>query len=371
YDANNEALFVLDGEDWGITHIYRYDKDKKRVLLKTIKGVVKSIALMDNKVVFRDIDNQLKAFPVDSPLDVEVIYSSPLSAISHPHINATGDTITYAKGTFHKSSIFRYDLKTGVRHEVIAANEKLKLPKATDKEVLVVARVEGIYQIYVYANNTRNQLSNFKVNHNIINYASAPDKRWLAIYFADGTGLYRRSKKGLTQVQWFKGLSHRGFSPSSQRLLLSQLQDVDSGLSRIVEYDLSQYHQTGKVESTGIAVKDAAFGAYWDDGFIYTPSDKKGLYRLKVGKMTVINETIEPASPDSFCFTDTHVYLLTQDHQIVGVELETGLITVLPDILYGEFSISQNSIFHLEQSAGHMDIIVGDIIKNRISYSNF
>ena len=370
YDSNKETLFVLDGEDWGTTHIYRYGKDKKRVLLKTIKGVVKSITLMDNKVVFRDINNQLKAFRVDDPLDVEVIYSSPLSAISHPHINVTGSTIAYAKGNFYKSSIFRYDLKTGVRHEVMAATERLELPKATDKEVLVVARAEGIYQIYVYANNTRTQLSNFKVNHNIINYASSPDKRWLAIYFADGTRLYRRDQKGLIEVEWFKRLTHPGFSQSSQRLLLSQLQDFDSGQSRIVEYDLSQYHQTGKVESTDITVKDAAFGAYWDDGFIYTPSDKKGLYRLKVGKMTVINETIEPASPDSFCFTDTHVYLLTQDHKIVGVELQTGAVTVLPDILYGDFSISQNSIFHLEQSAGHMDIIVGDIIKNRISYNN-
>ncbi len=368
YDIASETLLVMEGDEWSMSHIYRYGKNKQLVWLKTTKEVLKSISLLDNKVVFKDVDNQVKAFLIDDPTEIEVIYSHPLERISYPQVNVGGDKITYATGSYLKSSVHRYDLTNGSISETIAAKDKLELPKASEKEVLVVSSSSGIYQIYSYANNNRTQLTNFKVNHKIINYATSPNRRWLAIHFVQGTKLYQRDEKGLTQVQFFESMTHPGFSPKSQRLLLSDAQGgalgVESGLARLVDFDLSKFHQTGRIETSGTTIKDAAFGAYSADGIVYTPANSKGLYLYKVGDISVINESIEPA-PESFGFTSSHVYLLTKDETMLEVALDTGEVRVLPTDLYGEFSVNQNSIFFLSETPGHMDIIIGDIIKNQ------
>lgn len=364
YDRASETLFVMDGGEWSTSHIYRYGQDKQRVLLKTTQEVLKSLSLLGNKVVFKDVDNQIKTFLIDDPTEVEVMYSHPLDRISYPNVNASGDKITYVAGAYLRSSVHRYDLTNGSISETIAAKDKLELPKASEKEVLVVSGNSGIYQIYAYANNTRTRLSNFKVNHKIINFASSPNRRWLAIHFGQGTQLYQRDEKGLTLVESFETMTNPGFSPNSERLLLSDSQGGTSGIARLVDFDLSKFHQTGSIETSGTTIKDAAFGAYSADGIVYTPANTKGLYLYKVGDISLINETIEP-TPDSFGFTDSHVYLLTKDHTMVAVALDTGEVSALPGDLYGEFSVSHNSIFFLSEGPGHMDIIVGDIVKNQ------
>ena len=370
YDRVNQALFVLDAEDWSKTNIYRVGADKKIVLLKTVKDVLKTIALFDNMVVYKDLDNQFKSFLLDDPEDVENVYTNQLTAISHPHINSRHNKIAFVTGVYYQSRIHRYSIDSGNSSEVIASDSKLSLPKASSEEILVISGESGINQIYSYANNSRYQLSNFNVNYKIVEVSSSADNNWLAINFATGTTLYKRDHMGLSEVKKFPLLTFPDFSPDSENLLLSDRNNDGTTQSKVIEYGLSSYQQSGQIKPTGVVINNARFGVYHQDRIIYVPSDNKGLYSFSIGSNVAINENIIVASPNGFALSDSHAFVATRDHQFVSVDINSGLVRKLPQYLYNEFSISENSIYYISQSMGNMDIVVGDIEKSKIAYNN-
>lgn len=223
--------------------------------------------------------------------------------VSFPSINAQGGKIAFVSGDYYQSQIHRYSLETGESDEVISSKFKLKLPKTSKKELLVTSKESGITQIYAYANNTRYQLSSFKVNRKIVDFVSSEDQQWLAIYFATSTTLYKRDSRGLSEVKRFSLMTHPAFSPSSQRLLLSDQSGIQAS-SRIVEYDLSGFNTTGLIDPTGLVVNDARFGVYHRLGIIYTPQDNQGIYVFSVGSNSLINGDIQPINSEGFGLTD-------------------------------------------------------------------
>jgi hypothetical protein len=365
YDIVAERLIVLDAFQWARALIYQQVERGPLTLIKSIDPLIKSIAILDDSLIFIDEDNQLKRFVINAPKTLETIYSNPLSPISYPSVDTATAQIAFVTGVYSKSSIHRYDIELGTSVKVVSSDSKLFLPKVSEHELLVISIESGIKQIYAYVDGRHYQLSDFKVNHKILNFVSAKDKRWLAVNFNDRTVLYRRDSKGLTVAKVFELAIGPQFSPSGDHLLLSTQIDetVNEPMvkSRFVEYDLSLYDQGGAIEPTGLRINDALFGAYYDVGIIYTPSNRQGLYYFTVGNNVAINTEVKVISADGFAFSKGKAYLLTTDFEFVNVDINDGRVEVLPKKLYSDFSVNQNGIFYLVPSMGDMNIAVGKL----------
>ncbi len=361
YDPNSAALYVLDGEEWSKTNIYRFSQDKVKTKITTIVDSLRSIAILGDSLLFKDLDNQLKTLSLADPQVVNRVYSDPLNPIDSPVVNSSQTKVAFVAGEYYQSRIRTLSLSTGIDAEIISSTFKLRLPKASKDEVLVTSRESGINQIYAYQNNVRQQLTDFNINQKIVNFASSTDKKWLAINFTDGTTLYKRNQRGLTEVKRFELLSYPDFSANGKRLLLSDLVGDDG--PTVIEYDLASYATSKEIEPTHIRLKKSKFAVYHQLGIIYVPADKPGVYLLTRNSDEVISEDVSPTTPEGFGLSDTHLYVAGREGKMVNVDLSSGQLTVMPDHLYGVFSIYQDQLFYIAEALGHTDIVVGNIVR--------
>ena len=370
FDQAGQNLFALEGEGYALTNVFHIAEDEEgKPLARPIKRVnvtLNSVAVYKDKLIFRDQDNQLKAFALDDPDEVSLIYANPLIPLQYPNISQTSQQITFTTGEYYQSKINRYDIHSGEHFEVIGSDFRLTRLKANDDELLVVTKETGLNQIQVYEGNTAHQLSSFKVNHHILALDASADKRWVAVNFADGTTLYARDQRGLTRVKHFDAMMLPSFSPSGQRLLLSVQSTADGTLSSLQEFDLSSYHQTGQIDPSGVDIPDAKFGVYYDKGIVYTPADRAGIYRFELGGSSNITAHVSPIHTMGFGVYDGYVYTVTQDKRIVKVNMETGVVESLPQRLHGNITLAQNSIFYISESLGNMDIVVADLVGKKL-----
>jgi DNA-binding winged helix-turn-helix (wHTH) protein len=364
FDSKSQRLYVLDGENWSTTNIYQLDVNKVLSKIATIKNSLSSVALLDDKLIFKDLDNRLKSLSVSDPQQIDLVYWDPLNPISYPVTDSSYQRLAFVSGEYYRSRVHTYSLDDGVDSEMISSKFKLRLPIASENEVLVTSSESGITQVYTYKNNFRQQLSDFKINRKIVNVATSANQKWLAVSFIDGSTLYKRSDKGLVQVRHFALLSFPGFSLNSQRLLLSDVADDDVNKHQVVEYDLQKYFTKGIIEPTHINLKKVKFAVYHELGIIYVPSNKPGVYLLTRNSDEALNNTIVAVYPAGFGLTDTHLYVATADRKLVSIDLKTSQVKHLPDHLFGVFSIDQNKLFYIVESLGHTDIVVADVFNN-------
>jgi DNA-binding winged helix-turn-helix (wHTH) protein/dipeptidyl aminopeptidase/acylaminoacyl peptidase len=362
YDRKKSILYVLDGEDWAQTNIYQLSGDKVLKKITTVNQSLRSIAVLDNRLLFTDLDNQFKTMRIDQPSDIDAVYFDPLNPVSYPTVDESRKKIAFVSGEYYKSRIHTYSLKNKLSAEIISSDFKLRLPHASAEEVLLTSRESGINQIYAHINNNRVQLTNFTINRKISNFAASKDKKWLAIHFNEGTTLYTRNQKGLTEVRHFPLQAYPSFSLNSQRMLLADVLDKDK---RVYEYDLEKYQQSKTITKTKVLLDNTWFAVYHPLGIVYVPSDKKGIHLLTRNSDEAINTTVTPTSPEGLCLSDSHLYVVVEKgRKVVSVDLLSGAVERMPDFLYGPISIYEDKLFYIAESLGHMNIVVGDISTN-------
>lgn len=366
YDIASQSLLVLDGVRWIDTNIYHVDGRGHKRLVKTVKDSLRSVGLYQGKIIYKDLDNQLKQFSLDRPANTQVIFANPLFPIDYPAVNASKGKLVFVSGEYYKTSIYRYDLATGEQTPVKVSDKYIQLPLAKKNEILALSRESGVNQVYGYrqvGQEGQYQLSDFLINHKIVAMASSEDERWFAITFPRGTTLYRRSDKGLTEVQHFPLMLWPDFSKSNQRLLMADQSKLLSDKFRLVEYDLSDYQQSGKVEPSGIVVNDALFGVYQDNGIVYTPENSQGVYQFTVGGSKVLNRDVYPITQSAFKYDNGYLYVAIRGRKLLKMSVVTGEYSELPSPLFSSFSVHDNALYYTIKETGDMDILQGVLVE--------
>lgn len=364
HDIESKETLVLDGENWVTTNIYRVIEGGQKQLIKTVQDSLRSIAFYQDSIVYKDLDNKLKMFILQRPIKSQVIYDNPLSPIDYPAVNSRHGKLAFVSGEYYKSTIFRYDLPSGDSFEVLPSEYNIQLPLAKNEEILLVSRESGVNQVYGYQPGDlrgQYQISDFEINRKIVGIAASDNQKWLAITFPSGTTLYRRSEKGLSKVEHFPFMLFPDFAKTNQRMLLADHSRSGSQLRRLVEFDLSKYDTTAKVEPSGIVVNDANFGIYRDKEIVYTPDDTHGVYLFSVGSTTLINGDVYPISASAFALDNGHLYLAIRGRKIVKMAMDSGQTNPLPNALFTSFSVNGESLYYTSQTRGVMNILAGEI----------
>ncbi|NQZ08807.1 MAG: hypothetical protein HRT35_16750 [Algicola sp.] len=361
-DAKSGDMIVLDGEQYTKTNIYRVTVDKQKTLIKTIDDILLGIGIISDTLIFKDLDNQLKSIELSASTEkVSLVYPNPLKPIGNPVVNRDQNKLSFISGEYYKSQIHAYSIETGTSSEIIASNSQLKYPFSIGNEVMFISRESGIKQIYSYRDNTRYQLTNFNTDPKIVGFTASNDKKWVAISYKSGTSIYHRTNRGLTKLKHFPSLLFPSFKDNGERILLSRIKSSEVEHDKVEEYFLTNNSKAEAFEPTGIVINKAKYGVYHQSGIVYVPSKNDSVRLFTLESDTVIVNNISPLLPDGLALSQNYLFVATETHELLKIDLATGQVTKMPEHLFGQISVSNETIFYIAQKQGQMDIIDSDI----------
>ncbi len=361
-NAKSGDMIALDGEQYTKTNIYQVDTDKQKTLIKTIDDILLAIGIINDTLIFKDLDNQLKSFELGASSDnVSLVYPNPLKPIGNPVVNREQNKLSFISGEYYKSQIHSYSIKTGTSEEIIASNSQLRYPFSIENEVMFISRESGIKQIYSYHDNTRYQLTNFNTDPKIVGFTASRDKKWVAIAYKSGTSIYHRTNRGLTKLKHFPSLLFPSFKANGERLLLSRIKSSEVEDDKVEEYFLTKNSKAEAFEPTGIVINKAKYGIYHQSGIVYVPSTNDSVRLFTLESDTAIVSNISPLLPDSLALSKNYLFVATKTRELLKVDLSTAEAVKMPGHLFGQISVSDETIFYIAQKQGQMDIIDSDI----------
>ncbi len=360
YNHKLNALFALQSPNWLIATISRINDDNTTTFLREVDGVIWSFDIFDNQVIFKDLDNQLKTFDIDSPQELNTVYKNPLKGIAYPRVSGQSKKIAFVSGSVFKSSLHAYDLNTGKSRKLFSSDTRLSLIQEIDGELFFMSEETGIRQIYSYKDGQKTQITNLSRNYNILKFAVSNNKRWLAIGFADHTTVYAKEESGLVELKTFPLSSFPVFSPNSERILLTNWVGSNNGEVSGMEKALVEYYVEDFSE-TGITIRNAKFGIYHSTGIVFPTSDNK-LHRFKLDGIDTILENINIMYASAIGISGDDLIV----SYFVGstprkINLKTLEITELDAPILGEVAANEKEIYYLEREQGKMVIFTGDI----------
>lgn len=365
YNKEQRSLYSLESPNWASSTINKIHSDNTVTKLHEVNDIVISIDIFENHMIFRDLDNQLKAFSLDDSSQLITIYKNPLKPIAYPTVSADSNKIAIVSGNIYKNNIYAMSLKNNEIAEIISSQFNLAMPQQVDNEIFFISKETGISQLYAFSNNIRSQLSNFLKNRNIIYFTISNDNRWVAINFIDSTVLYKRHKNGLTAVNAFPLMTYPAFSLNSKRILLTNLvKTIDSGDAQwkqeLIEYSLDDFSETG------ITVKNAHFGIYHQSGILFSATDEPSikLFTLEGVKFIVkVDEAIN--LPSLLAANQDSIFISTgaQTHKL-NLKDEKKQLQLMPGAVKGSIAVNDDFIYFKGQAFGNMDIFTARLTKH-------
>ncbi|MFT5163304.1 MAG: hypothetical protein ACI9FJ_001890 [Alteromonadaceae bacterium] len=355
------ALYSLESPNWVVSNIAQIDADNQVTPIHQVNDILLTVGIFNNNIIFKDLDNQLKALSLSNTDDLITIYKNPLKPIVSPNVSANNNKIVIASGSVFKKSIYAMSLKTGGISEIISSQYNLKTPQENNNEMFYISKETGIYQIYLYRKNIRTQLTNYNVHRKIVYFTTSADKKWAAVNFIDSTVLYQRNEKGLVAVKTFPLMSFPAFSQDGERILLTNLVQQQNGNSDSWEKELVEFSLDG-FEETGITVKNALFGRYHQSGIIYV-SVHSGIKLFTLNGVRTIIDLPGPEGPNAFSVNSTDMFI-SKNNTVHKVNLRTREVTQLPQQIKGSITANDEYIFFGIQTFGTMDIFKGELIDN-------
>lgn len=361
YNRKLKTLFGLESSNWVYSNIIKINDDNTEVAIRKVGDVLMSIDVFENHVIFKDLDNHLKSFSLDSPQQLFTVYKNPLKPIGYPTISADSNDIAIVSGSVYRNDIFAMNLQDKTIAEIKTSQSRLRTPQQAENEILFVSNETGIYQVYSYSNSIQTPLTNFTENKLIVNFTISLDKQWLAINFIDGTTLYRLHSNGLTAVKTYPLLSFPAFSNNSKRMLLKNLvetqeQGVTTWKQELIEYSLEDFNETG------ITIKNAIFGVYHERGIIYQGVDRA--YNLfKLDGVSKLYQGTFRGTTAMFAANKNSMFI-SSPTETVQFDLNTGESVKLPPQIKGDITVSNTHIYFKSQSFSNMVIFKGKLISN-------
>ncbi|MCJ8271669.1 MAG: hypothetical protein MJK04_20005 [Psychrosphaera sp.] len=360
YNQLLKSLFTLQSTDWSTTNIYRFDGNKPRLIHK-VGVTLSSIDIYNNHLIFKDLDNQLKTFPLDEPQTITTIYKNPLKPIAYPTVSANNNKIAIISGSIFQDTMYALNLENNTNTEVISSQFRLRVPQQVDNEVYFISDETGISQIYSYHEKVRMQLTNFTKNKTIVYFTVSRNKKWMAINFVDKTVVYLRNSDGLIETQSFELMTYPAFSQNSERLLLTNMQRSDSSegkiwIKKLVEYNLADFTETG------ISIKNAKFGVYHNKGIIFAGANG-GIKLFKLNGIETLNDTLSALSPFLFAVNNNFIFV-SKSYKTYKIDIQSKAVVELPSQIYGAISASDTDLYYNVKKHSKMVIFRGDLVSN-------
>lgn len=363
YYKSLDALYSLESPNWYVTNISKVGLNNEVTHIRQVNDTLLSFDIFDRQLIFKDLDNQLKAFSLNNADELITVYKNPLKPISYPTVSANNNKIAIVSGSVYRNNIYAMSLQTDKISEIISSESNLRNPQEVGNEIFYISKETGIYQVYSFNNNIRIQLTNYTSNKKIAYFTVSNNNKWVAVNFIDRTVLYERHKSGLTAVKTFPQMSFPAFSLNNERILLTNLvktqnanQLEDNWNKELIEFNLETFAETG------ITVKNALFGVYHASGIIFVSADT-GIKLFTLNGVESIIDIVGPDDPNAFAVNNEHLFIGSRVN-VKKINLKTKQITELPPMLKGEITVNDNYIFFGSQAFGSMDIFKGQMLKN-------
>lgn len=361
YNRKLDSLFALQSPNWSITTVNRVNDDNSMTFLREVGGVLWSFDIFENQVIFKDLDNQLKSFDIDSPQKLTTIYKNPLKRIAYPRVSPNSNKIAIVSGSVFKSSLHRYDFETGTSSEVFTADTLLNHLQEIDGELFYVSDETGIRQIYSYKDGYKSQITNLIRNDFIVKFSVSNNKKWLAIAYADRTTVYAIHDSGLTELKTFPLSSSPAFSPNSERILLVNWVGNVGDKAAGMEKALIEYYVDGFVE-TGISIRNAKFGIYHAKGIIFPTNDNKvKLFRLNGIDTILESHRILTSSAMGISGNSLVLVNYIGTNRPRRIDLDTMEQTFIDAPILGDIATNDNELYYLKRHPGSMSIFKGEL----------
>ena len=359
YNQHDKSLYTLSSPDFFASHINRFDENGTQSLIHKVDDILLSISTYQNTIIFKDIDNQLKAVSVDNSEHISTIYQNPLKPIAYPRVSSDSNKMLLLSGSLFKDDIYAMNLKDGTTTQVLSSQFRLNKPQQINDQLYFISDRTGIRQIYSYNQIERRQITNFTKNHRIIYFSASNDHRWLAINFLDKTVLYKRQPEGITVAKTFPLMSHPAFSLNNKRLLLatinSESNDNDEKWTHsLVEFDLNT------MQETGIKIKNASFGKYHDSGIVFAqPEGGVQLFTLNGVKTILADQT---ATTPLFLSVNKDYVFVSNLNNTISVNIKTKEQIILPQPIKEQITSNDSHIFYRKKLLNNLSIFKGDLI---------
>ncbi|MFT4929529.1 MAG: Tol biopolymer transport system component/DNA-binding winged helix-turn-helix (wHTH) protein [Phenylobacterium sp.] len=369
YYQADKALYSLESPNWVVTNITKANPNNTVNHIHQVNDILRSFDIYNHQIIFKDLDNQLKSFPLDNPDELITVYKNPLKPIFYPTISADNNKIAIISGSVYRNSLYAMSLKTDEISEIMTSLFNLRDPQAVGNEIFYASKKTGIYQIYSFINNTRTQLTNYTEHKQIVYFTVSSNKAWMAINFIDSTVLYKRHKNGLTRVKTFPLMSYPAFSLDNERILLTNLLKTDNNSDNTLGSNSSHHWKKELIEfslsnflETGITVKNALFGVYHQTGIIHISADT-GIKLFTLNGVQTIVDFPGPDDPNLFGANKDNIFISGRT-SVQRINLKTKQSTELPQQVNGAITVNDDYIFFRSKTYGSMDIFKGDLIEN-------
>ena len=359
YNQYDESLYTLSTLDYHSSLISKISKKGNSKVIHRIEDVLISIGIYKNSIIFKDVDNQLKAISISNPERISTIYQNPLKPISYPTVSSNSNKVLILSGSLYKDDIYAMNIEDGSTKQVLSSQYRLTRPQQINGQLYYISNKTGISQIYSYDQLGQHQITNFTRNYQIKYFTASNDNRWLAVNFLKETTLYKREPEGLIVVKTFPSMSNPAFSLDSRRLLLStsnQTSENDGGRN-LIEYDVNTMIETG------IQIRNASFGKYHEKGIVYAqPEGNIKLFTLS-GTEDIYEEEAT-TSPLFLTINKNYVFVRNGNTEdMVKININTKEQTTLLSNVIGQITSDDTNIFYRKKLLNNLSIFKGDLIK--------
>ena len=359
YNQHDQSLYTLSSPDYYASLITRFDANGSQTFIHRIEGIIVSIGNYKNTVIFKDVDNQVKALSLDNPEDIATIYQNPLKPISYPTVSSNSNKLLLLSGSLYRDDIYAMNIKDNTSTQVLSSQYRLERPQQINDQLYYISDRTGISQIYSHGTKTRHQITNFTKDHQIIYYSASNDNRWLAVNYLRKTVLYKRQPEGLVETKTFPLMSHPAFSPNSSRLLLASVDNEvkESWTQNLIEYDLAT------MTETGIQIKDASFGKYHKEGIIFARPDGS-IQIFTLNGIDTLYDSKATTSPLFLTVNKDYVFFVVNETGIVKrINIITKEIVSLSPEITGQITSDDDSVFYRKKTLNNLSIFKGDLVQ--------
>lgn len=172
YNQHDESLYSLSSPNFFATDINKFEMNGSQSIIYRVEDTLLSVATYQNTIVFKDIDNQLKAVSKDDSKHIATIYQNPLKPISYPKVSSNANKLLLLSGSLFKDNIYSLNIEDGSTTQVLSSQFRLESPQQINGKLYYISNRTGIRQIYFYDKLENKQITNFTKNHRIVHYLS-------------------------------------------------------------------------------------------------------------------------------------------------------------------------------------------------------
>jgi Tol biopolymer transport system component len=356
YSSFHQALFSLSSEDRRRSSFNKIGKKNDLSIIKIFDDALWGIGFIKEKVVFIDLDNQLKSFSMKNPSQLTTILKNPLKKIAYPVISENNQRISMISGNTYRHNLQKMNLETLEISEVFSSQSLLTSPKLVGNNIYYQSAESGVHQLFLHNESINYQITSFTHNREINYFVVSDDEQWLAIDFMDGTEIFQLDENGLTFKTSFSNMHNPAFSKNNKRILLST--QITSDKKNVEQSTITEYYLSN-AEKTGISIKNGYFGMYHNKGIIFVSTDKT-IKLFKLHNITLISSNNGGITPNSFAVNDKSIFV-SAPNKMTKIEIEGGQKTELPAPLRGEVTVNNSTIYFRKQVVGSTMIYTSNI----------